>query len=230
MDLSQIVERALCLKAVAAFAHGWPDAEQLGRLPQEELVKANQDSDRFWELVRKSGAYEHLSRNERAFAEKRWPQISDRDVVEFSWRIEAYKTLLWALHIVDELGPYHELASPALTKLKASQIRQDARLRDDEEIATAREIAELWHWRSRTRELFPDDDDLVEKTATAAQKKGMLDELVDGDFAVQGVPYAELSPQDWQTVSSLTRERHYALNWLCGLAPGDDWDEVPTDT
>jgi len=25
-------------------------------------------------------------------------------------------------------------------------------------------------------------------------------------------------------------ERHKALNWLCGFAPGNRWDETPTDT
>jgi hypothetical protein len=31
-------------------------------------------------------------------------------------------------------------------------------------------------------------------------------------------------------VSSATIERHFALNWLRGYAPGNEWDETPTDT
>lgn len=227
MQLSTMVERALCLKAVVAIALGWPDSKQLEKLPREELEKANQDTDRFWDMVRNSGVYENLTPTERAFAEQRWPGLSDRDVVAFSWRIEAYKTLLWALHLVDDVGPYHELADPSLVRLKAAEIRSGARLRADEEVSRAREIAELWHWRSRTRELFPDDDALVAGTAKAAFERGDLTELVEGDFGVKGASYAELSEQDWQTVSSITRERHYALNWICGE---ESWDEVRTDT
>lgn len=30
--------------------------------------------------------------------------------------------------------------------------------------------------------------------------------------------------------TSIIMERHFALNWLCGMAPGNRWDETPTDT
>jgi Domain of unknown function (DUF4272) len=222
-----VVERAVCLKAVVTFAQGWPDAARLAQLPPEALEKANLKSDRFWDLVRVSGAYGSLTPKERAFAERRWPNISEWDVVQFSWRIEAYKVLLWALRIVDELGPFHLLADPKLVTLKAAEIRASARMRAEVQIARAREEAELWHWRSRTRELFADDHALVEGTARAAHERGYLVELVAGDFAVAGAPYRELSVSDWATVRSLTQERHHALNWLCDPGP---WDDVRTDT
>lgn len=226
-SLPEVVERALALKAVVAFAQGWPDGERLKQLPRQELEKANQDSDRFWGLVRERGAYESLSPDERAFAEQRWPNLKDRDLTRFSWRIEAYKVLLWSLHLVEELGPIPGLADPQLVNLKAAEIRQSARLRDSGQIAQGRQIAELWHWRSRTRELFPDEDELVEQHARAALERGHLTELAEGDFSVAGIPYAELSEADWHTVRSLTVERHYALSWLCDEVP---WDEVRTDT
>jgi hypothetical protein len=31
-------------------------------------------------------------------------------------------------------------------------------------------------------------------------------------------------------VGSITEERHFALNWLCGYAPDNDWDATPTPT
>lgn len=226
MELEQIVQRALCLKAVGAFAHAWPDEAALSRLKPDEVLLANRDSDRFWELVRESGVYESLTPAEKAFAAQRLPGVSQRDVVQFSWRVEAYKTLLWAASVVDELGPYWELADPELTKLKATQIRSMARLRSEEAIARERDIAELWHWRSRTRQLGYED--VVGPTAASALESGDLEEVVDDDFGVRGIPYGELSEQDFATVTSITTERHHALNWLCG--EDVPWDEVRTDT
>lgn len=228
MDQHEILQRALALKAVVAFALSWPDSERLEKLSAAEQAEANAAAERFLELVRQSGAFDSLSPAERAFLAQRCPRISDRDVLQFTWRAEAYKVLLWALGLVEELGPYHQLADPALIRLKAADIRQRARLRPDEEIARARQVAELWHWRSRTRELgLEDEEELVAAAAGAAHQRGDLESVVEDDFGVEGAPYCELSPRDFQTVSSLTRERHYALNWLC---QGGAWDEVGTDT
>lgn len=227
MELDPIVERALCLKALVSFALGWPDAVTLSRLKPDEVKKANQDSDRFWELVRSSGVYGALTPAEADFAAQRLPGVSQHDVMQYSWRIEAYKTLLWAASVVDQLGPYFELAEPELTALKAAQIRSMARLRSETELSRKLQIAELWHWRSRTRELDLEDDCNLAETARAALERGDLSEVVDGDFGVRGIPYAELSERDFATVSSISRERHYALSWVCGEVP---WEEVGTDT
>lgn len=228
MDQNEVVQRALALKAVVAFALSWPDREQLEKLTPSEQKEANEAAERFLELVRQSGAYESLSPAERAFLAQRCPQISDPDVLQFTWRAEAYKVLLWALGLVEELGPYHRLAAPALVGLKAADIRERARLRPDEEIVRARQVAELWHWRSRSRELgLEDEEELVAVAARAAHRRGDLEAVVEDDFGVEGAPYCELSERDFQTVSSLTRERHQALNWLC---QGGAWDEVGTET
>jgi hypothetical protein len=55
-------------------------------------------------------------------------------------------------------------------------------------------------------------------------------EVIDEDFAVHGKAYRDLSPEEWSEVRSITLERHFALNWLCGYAPNNRWDETPTDT
>jgi hypothetical protein len=31
-------------------------------------------------------------------------------------------------------------------------------------------------------------------------------------------------------VKSVAVERHFTLNWLCGYAPGNEWDDTPTGT
>ena len=54
--------------------------------------------------------------------------------------------------------------------------------------------------------------------------------MIRDDFAVKGKSYAELSPEEWSEVQSISIERHRALNWLCGYSPHNDWDTTPTDT
>jgi hypothetical protein len=53
---------------------------------------------------------------------------------------------------------------------------------------------------------------------------------VDEDFAVGGKAYRDLSAEEFANVTSITVERHFALNWLCGRAPENRWDETPTAT
>ena len=124
---------------------------------------------------------------------------------------------------------------------------KEARLLPAEAIDALRSTAELWHWRSRTRQLIEEGpplqpppemlsigmrtyDDIVRMAAESAAKDGTIAETKDGDFVALGKPYRSLTADEWSTVRSITIERHFALNWLCGYAPGNRWDETPTDT
>ena len=49
-------------------------------------------------------------------------------------------------------------------------------------------------------------------------------------FLAFGKAYRDLGPEEYAIATSIARERHFALNWLCGHAPGNRWDETPTDT
>ena len=40
----------------------------------------------------------------------------------------------------------------------------------------------------------------------------------------------DLTEEEWREVTSIAAERHFALNWLCGYAPGNRWDATPTET
>ena len=121
------------------------------------------------------------------------------------------------------------------------------KLRSRKELEAARSTAEVWHWRSRTRQLIEAGrsfdpspemskaglgsyDAIVRFTANKLKQSGELAQIVDDDFAVGGKAYRDLSKEDWANVTSITAERHFALNWLCGQAPGNRWDETPTDT
>ena len=66
--------------------------------------------------------------------------------------------------------------------------------------------------------------------AEKAASDGLFESPMGGDFSVFGRPYREISGEEWSQATSIAMERHRALNWLCGYAPANRWDETPTDT
>jgi hypothetical protein len=117
-----------------------------------------------------------------------------------------------------------------------------ARLRDSKEIERQHDIAELWHWRSRTRRLQEEGrmptvvggnltvPQMLQMTSSKAAENGDIPTPIDGDFPAFGKSYANLTRQEYAKATSIAQERHRALNWLCGYAPKNKWSETPTDT
>jgi hypothetical protein len=54
--------------------------------------------------------------------------------------------------------------------------------------------------------------------------------LIDEAFPANGEAYRDLDDAQARALASIALERHTALNRLCGRAPGNRWDETPTDT
>jgi hypothetical protein len=213
--------------------------------------QAEAQREQFWRGLRDAGLWQHLSPREQAHAESTIATITERQQVDASWRMEAVQTLMWALGMLPDLPPYDTMASLDLLKQIPSRdvavFIQSARLRDQAELDQARNTAEFWHWRSRTRELIergdalPDDpkmkaagfhsyDDIVRFSARNGAQEGTIPPCVAEDFPAKGKAYRDLTELEWSEVRSITSERHFALNWLCGYAPGNKWDETPTGT
>jgi hypothetical protein len=160
--------------------------------------------------------------------------------------MESVLILMWALGIISETPAFDVQASIDLLKKipseNLSSFFANAKLIEEKTIEQKRSLGELWHWRSRTRQLieekkpFPTNipqfksyDEIVRVSAKAANEKDGL-KIIDEDFAVKGKAYRDLTDAEWSEVSSIAVERHFALNWLCGYAPENRWDETPTDT
>jgi len=171
-------------------------------------------------------------------------EMTPQTMVDISWMAESEECLLWALGLIDGIPPWDTQADVEhLKKLPEGTIAElmtSAELRPAEEISEQREIAELWHWRSRTRKLqegsspveLPDGltfSEIVRMSAERAESDGLFISI-DGDFPAFGRAYSSISPEEWSIATSIAMERHKALNWLCGFAPGNRWDETPTDT
>jgi hypothetical protein len=192
------------------------------------------------------GFLNFLSVAEKSILLMPYSSIKNQSLLQAIWRTESLQVLLWALSIMDKIPDYGTLASDDILGYlqveKFNDLRNTAKLRDAKRIETERELAELWHWRSRTRQLikearpFPAEipqfksyDEIVRSTAKVLKEKHTL-AVVDEDFAVKGKAYRDLADTECSEVGSIAFERHYSLNWLCGRAPGNDWDITPTDT
>lgn len=255
----EVAERFVVLKYHVVYALTAPPrkllSESMTRWTLDErgafAKTAELERDKYWGKVKNLGIWDKLSPSEKDFAATTIVTMTSAQQVQASWRMEAAAVVLWALNLVDSLPPFDTEASHDLLKhfpdRSISDFFASATLRSSDLIEELRNVAELWHWRSRTRkleergEVFPVDetarqlglqsfDDIVRFTAKKAYHDGTLDHNADEDLVAFDKPYRSLTPQEWSAVNSITMERHFALNWLCGYAAGNCWDETPTDT
>ena len=251
--------RLVILKHVVASALVAPPRDMLQQMTaqwgaddhEKFRQQAEAQRDQLWGGLREARLWDHLSPREQEHAKSTMVTMTGQQQVDASWRMEAAQTLMWALGMVPELPAYDTMASHDLLKQIPSRdmlpFVQSARLREKAELDGARDTAEFWHWRSRTRELiergdaFPDApqmkaagfhsyDDVVRFSARNGAQERTIPPCVGDDFPARGKAYRDLSEEEWSEVRSITAERHFALNWLCGRAPNNNWDETPTDT
>jgi hypothetical protein len=221
-------------------------AEERANFERQAEIKREE----MWQGIHKAGWWPHLSPKEQAHARCTIVTMTQQQQADASWRMEAVQVLMWALGLLPALPPYDTMASHDLLKRVPPQIGpfiQAAQLREQAEIDEARNIAEFWHWRSRTRQLiergdaFPANpqmkaaglssyDDAVRFSARQAAETGTIPPCLADDFPAKGKAYRDLTAEEWSEVRSITAERHFALNWLCGYAPDNKWDETPTST
>ena len=194
----------------------------------------------------KFGFLNQFSPIEAAMISTPFSKLEDQMLVNATWRMEAFQAILWSLQLIGNLPPYDEQAGDDLFKIlhleQFEAFAASAKLRDSGELEKARSFAELWHWRSRTRQLiekgepfpempqFKSYDEIVRFTAKATKEEGSLQEIIEEDFPAKAKAYRDLTDREWSEVESITAERHFALNWVCGHAPHNRWDETPTGT
>lgn len=239
MTERDVAVRAFCLAALCALAAA---ADDLRRGEADEAdVREFEDGVRQW--IDDEGLDAHFTPAERETMSKPLTAWTERELIDASWRQESLVVLLWALSLVDDLLAYDEQVedapetAPLFDPLDA--FLAGAVLRPRAELEREQERAKLWHWRARTRRLETDPDHepvrsehdlvaIVAEVAPQAHAAGDIPDPIDGDFPAFGKAYRDLDEEEFDLATSLALERHYALNWLCGLA--EAWDDVPTDT
>ncbi len=249
-NAEMVVHRVLCLAACLREAIAWPPPDQIGNVmaqwseeERRKLTAVRQDVVRgVTGELKREGAWADASEAERKFITGDLTSRSQQEFLNAVWGVESLACCLWALSALDLLQPYDApYAAELLERLKQVRLA-DARLRGHEELERERSIAELWHWRARTRQIIEEGmplpplpnnltlTDVVAGTARAAAGAGEIPAPIGDDFPAFGVAYRDLSPEMYITVTSIAMERHKALNWICGRAPGHQWDRTPTDT
>lgn len=255
-DATDVAIRAIVLRHVVAYALMTPTSETLKNAAmwwtEDEKREFARDAkltrDQYWSNL---GSFrKFLSPLELSFSRTTRDTMTGAQLIDASWRAEALAAILWALGVFKELPLYDTHSSPELfadfPRIDADEFVSSAILLPHDEITKARDIAETWHWRSRTRQLIEDGqpfpmtpeleaagftsfDSIVRSSANMHSKDGTFAEMIDEDYPAFGKAYRQLTDDEWSTTRSITMER-FALNWLCGYAPGHRWDETPTGT
>lgn len=254
-----VYRRLMILKYLVIHSYSTVSSEYLKQSAQHWTNTEKQNYDNEQEKfmnenifeMKSLGLWKYTTKTERDFLYSYGSNINSVSLMNANWRMEAAIVLMWALNLVDKFPDFNEQANPELLKLvetrKIKLFSNKLTLRPNFEIRKMRDIIETWHWRVNTRRLIENNydfqpdmkmreaginslDDIVQMTAKSAFSNGELDEIIDNDFAFKGKPFRELNEEDFNEATSIIIERHYALNWLCGLAPRNKWDETPTDT
>jgi hypothetical protein len=245
----EIAYRALCLGALimrGEFEQVVQDTAQVlsDVEVQEVLIKGHEElTAKLNAWLTAQGLTSHLSEREKALFAKPLGAWTRQEIIDVSWRGESLGVLLWSLSLRPRLLGYDtqfsqdDIIKPLGLMMPVDNFLKRAKLRPVKEIARARDVAELWHWRSRTTYLQQTGDkppegityaEIIEKSAEFAYKDGIISRPIKGDFPLFGKPYSALSEMEYSVCTSIAMERHCCLNWLCGYSK--DWDKTPTDT
>jgi len=148
------------------------------------IQHSDKPQDKFISWIKANNIASYFSHEEKLFFET--PKPTQKQLMKFSWRVEALVPLLWALGHIDKLPPLNvqasnlrSLAGVKLANDNPKQFVASARLRKDTDIREAEEDLYNQHWRVRDAQL---------------NNKVMPNEL-DPDIVF---------------------ERRYALSWLVG--------------
>jgi hypothetical protein len=198
------------------------------------------------EKLRGAGHWEDMDESEREFVNAGIFETTMRQRINASWMAESIMCLLWALGHKEHIPAYDEQYDLQSDKTSSADLLRDtnqrAVLRPQAEIERQRDLAELWHWRCRTHMLLttrkipnalPDGttmETIIRMTTEKAAEEGIFAKPIGGDFPVFGKAFREISEDELSQLTSIAMERHKALNWLCGFAPGNRWSKTPTDT
>jgi hypothetical protein len=249
-----VSKRLLILKYVVVQALALPPQDLLNDLfsqwsKDEQREFTNGFAERAKQIVSSLKSYKLwslMTKEEQEFIQAIPPKVKFQQHLNAMWRLESATVLMWALGLITDFPSFDNQSDPEILKQipheDISKFINNARLLPDNEIERKRSLAELWHWRSRTRQLaeekrvpppslgFESFEQIVQQVANEAYKQGDLSEIIGDDFSAKGKPYRDISDDEWSEVRSITMERHHALNWLYGYAKGNQWDKTPTDT
>lgn len=223
-----VAERALILANVTR--RGLLD------LVEDDLEQA--ESDRFelfaWSMMHFAGA---LELEEEALLREPAGGLAEDEIAACLDAGESLAMLVWCLSPTQAPLPEPDEPAPISDLLHAlpgpwddpAPYLSGPSLRSEEQIAVARERAEVWLWRSSIENASQQGRataQAIAEVACEAATSGLIDRA-DDDLAIAGVPFAQLGEDRQATIVAVSTARLHALNWVCGF--GGSWEETPLD-
>jgi uncharacterized protein DUF4272 len=162
-------------------------------------------------------------------------ELSQRVLVDTSWRTEGLAVLAWALGKYD-LPSYDTQAvgfpiaeTLGFMRPREATVLHAPKLRKRKEIKALADQIFALHWRLRQFALHRSAINF-EEVARTAWFGPLLKNLPlrDNDLALNGQPLSKTAEPQWRKALSTAQERHQALNWLEGH--GVVYSRVSTDT
>lgn len=167
--------------------------------------------------------------------------LEEQSILNAPLLAEALVSLAWSLQLGDlpAFGSPADLAAIVATlPLPWESTRtwlnaQDVRGLD--EIAVAREAAEVWEWRltAEATRRYMGTAELAElelairETEADALAHSLLSPGETGGFTIMGRSIAQFARDEIDDLREQAAARLQSFNWICGY--GDDWDSVPLE-
>lgn len=207
-----------------------------GDLPSPDERAVSTFDIREW--LRTEGIWPDLTQDEVMLLADGTRPDEEPDQFSVQETLEALGALAWSLHLVPDL----QADSPASVDTLIPSLphpwdstgpwMRDLEVRSLDEIAIAREAAELWTWRflaeDDLREAFITEQEALREVIREAEREGRAAGILPrGGFRVQGRDISTLNITERNTLLATFLARLQALNWVCGY--GDRWDSVPLD-
>ncbi|MGJ3241125.1 MAG: DUF4272 domain-containing protein [Anaerolineae bacterium] len=247
-DARAVAYRALCIGAILKrlelekamkAVDEWAVFDEVR---QHFINKQNHHHHQLEHWLLNEGLSAHLCETERFVLSRPLGSWSERTTLAVRWRTEALGMMLWALNRLDDI-PAYDTPFDLDTMLVVLDIYHPtidfiwlATLRPDFELARRRDQAEVWHWRSRARELKqmgvrpPEGvsfDEIIQLTAEQAYRNGHIERPINGDFPAMNTAYADLDTDEYAILSALTYERNSAISWICEIS--NEWENIRID-
>lgn len=246
----QVAERLLILKYQIVHAMTLPPKELLQVLSNADkkilITSFKERKEQLTRFFKVSGLWKKMTNEERRFLASSDLAVNTQQHLNALWLMESAVVLMWSMRLMPDFPAFNVQTDTDLLRIvpveDIKEFINNAQLVSNEEIHRKRSLAELWHWRSKTRQLMErrepflggigctSYEEIIKDVVYRAHGNDDISNIIDNDFAVNGKAYKDLTVDEWAEIRSITMERHRALNWLCGYAPGNRWDQTPTDT
>lgn len=163
-------------------------------------------------------------------------KLTERQIIDASWRVEGLAVLGWALGCYD-LPPYDMRADgPTIgfelgfNEEPETTVLSDPELLPREELSALADQLFSLHWRLRQYSLDGAAMDFADVARRAWFGPLSLDglRLCEGDLELRGVPLFRAPEELWREALSIAQERQLAVNWLEGQDP--IYSQVTADT